>query len=223
MHKIEELPVYRLARREMVARQIVSRGIKNPALLSAMQEIPRHLFLKEDLWSEAYQDRPLPIACGQTISQPYMVAVMTEALKIEAGMKVLEVGTGSGYQTAILLAMGCKVFGLERYSALISQSRSNLRSIGFEEADLRLGNAYDGWPEDIQFDRIIVAAAAEKLPDALKAQLSSNGLCVIPEGRFTQELVLYGNYESELNREVLMPVRFVPLINQGPNEEMVVL
>lgn len=219
MDTIDELAVYRLARREMVTRQIMSRGIKNPALLSAMQEIPRHLFLRANLWSEAYQDRPLPIACGQTISQPYMVAAMTEALELEAGMKVLEVGTGSGYQTAILLAMGCKVFGLERYSELVDQSRVNLQSIGLDGADLRLGNAYEGWPDNEKFDRIIVAAATENLPNPLKKQLSPKGLCVVPEGKHIQHLVLYKNRE-QFERKVLMPVRFVPLVNQKPNLEI---
>ena len=216
MLNLDELPVYRLARKNMVERQIASRGIRNDTLLSAMGEIPRHQFVRSALWPDAYQDRPLPIACGQTISQPYMVAAMTNALALEAGMRVLEIGTGSGYQTAVLLAMGCEVCGLERYSELLNQSCENLKNLGFEKPDLRLGNAYDGWPEDSVFDRILVAAAAKDFPIKLVDNLRTNGYCVIPEGESSQELVLYKRTESGLEREALMPVRFVPLVNEDP-------
>ena len=172
MRNFDELPVYRLARKNMIDRQIVSRGIKNNSLLTAMGEIPRHQFVRSALWPDAYEDRPLPIACGQTISQPYMVAAMTESLKLEVGMRVLEIGTGSGYQTAVLLAMGCDVCGLERYSELLDQSRENLKNLGFEKPDLRLGNAYDGWPGELGFDRILVAAAAKDFPAKLISNLS---------------------------------------------------
>ena len=217
MQNFDELPVYRLARKNMIERQIASRGIKNDALLSVMGDIPRHQFVRSALWPDAYEDRPLPIACGQTISQPYMVAAMTQALGLEAGMRVLEVGTGSGYQTAVLLAMGCKVCGLERYSELLDQSRKNLASLGFEQPDLRLGNAYDGWPGESGFDRILVAAAAKDFPAKLVNNLNMNGYCVIPEGNDSQELVLYKKTESGLERESLMSVRFVPLVNEDPN------
>ena len=216
MLNFDELPVYRLARKNMIERQIASRGIKNDALLSVMGDIPRHQFVRSALWPDAYEDRPLPIACGQTISQPYMVAAMTQALGLEAGMRVLEVGTGSGYQTAVLLAMGCDVCGLERYSELLDQSRKNLASLGFEQPDLRLGNAYDGWPGEAGFDRILVAAAAKDFPAKLISNLNMHGYCVIPEGNDSQELVLYKKTEYGLERESLMSVRFVPLVNEDP-------
>ena len=216
MQNFDELPVYRLARKNMVERQLASRGIRNDNLLSVMSKVPRHQFVRSALWPDAYQDRPLPIACGQTISQPYMVAAMTQALELEAGMRVLEIGTGSGYQTAVLLAMGCEVCGLERHSELLDQSYKNLETLGFEKPDLRLGNAYDGWPEEYAFDRILVAASAANFPVKLVNSLKTNGYCVIPEGEISQELVLYKKTESGLQRKVLMPVRFVPLVNDKP-------
>lgn len=218
MRNFDELPVYRLARKNMIDRQIVSRGIKNNSLLTAMGEIPRHQFVRSALWPDAYEDRPLPIACGQTISQPYMVAAMTESLKLEVGMRVLEIGTGSGYQTAVLLAMGCDVCGLERYSELLDQSRENLKNLGFEKPDLRLGNAYDGWPDEAGFDRILVAAAASTFPTNLLQNLKFGGYCVIPEGDTSQELVLYKKTDSGLERQPLMSVRFVPLVNKCPSK-----
>ncbi len=218
MRNFDELPVYRLARKNMIDRQIVSRGIKNNSLLTAMGEIPRHQFVRSALWPDAYEDRPLPIACGQTISQPYMVAAMTESLKLEVGMRVLEIGTGSGYQTAVLLAMGCDVCGLERYSELLDQSRENLKNLGFEKPDLRLGNAYDGWPDQAGFDRILVAAAASTFPTNLLQSLKFGGYCVIPEGDTSQELVLYKKTDSGLERQPLMSVRFVPLVNKCPSK-----
>lgn len=216
MQNFDELPVYRLARKNMVERQLASRGIRNDNLLSVMSKVPRHQFVRSALWPDAYQDRPLPIACGQTISQPYMVAAMTQALELEAGMRVLEIGTGSGYQTAVLLALGCEVCGLERYSELLDQSCKNLQTLGFDKPDLRLGNAYDGWPEESAFDRILVAASAAAFPVKLVNSLKNDGYCVIPEGESSQELILYKKTESGLQRKVLMPVRFVPLVDEKP-------
>ena len=149
MLNFDELPVYRLARKNMVERQLASRGISNDILLNAMGEVPRHQFVRSALWPDAYQDRPLPIACGQTISQPYMVAAMTEALDLKPGMRVLEIGTGSGYQTAILLAMGCEVCGLERHSELLDQSCKNLEILGFENEYDAMHAVYDLTSADV--------------------------------------------------------------------------
>ncbi|MCL2529334.1 MAG: protein-L-isoaspartate(D-aspartate) O-methyltransferase [Coriobacteriia bacterium] len=202
------------ARSEMVARQLKARDITSPAVLNAMGEVPRHLFVPEDLWSHAYNDGPLPIGLGQTISQPYIVAYMTEHLRPFPGMKVLEIGTGSGYQTAVLAQLGCEVFSIESLSELAATAEEALASLGYGGVHLRHANGYDGWPEEAPFDAIIVTAAPEVIPQALLEQLKDGGKMIIPVGPIhsTQSLQLITKEAGKFATKDLLPVRFVPML-----------
>lgn len=183
-------------------------------VLQAMRRVPRHEFVPVDLIDKAYWNRPLPIGHGQTISQPYIVAIMTDLLDLEAGQRVLEIGTGSGYQAAVLAALGLRVWSIEIIEPLGSRAQERLQALGYDQVEVRLGDGYYGWPEQAPFDAIIVTAAASHIPPPLIRQLKTGGRMIIPVGsRFsTQELILITrvNQDEVVARQVL-PVRFVPL------------
>jgi protein-L-isoaspartate(D-aspartate) O-methyltransferase len=167
---------------EMVERQIAARGVRDPRVLDAMREVPRQLFVPEDLRSRAYEDRALPIADGQTISQPYIVAIMTELLAPEPQHRVLEIGTGSGYQTAILSRLSGRVFSVERHQGLADAAQRLLATLGMTNVDVHVGDGTEGLTSEAPFDRILVTAGAPSIPDALRGQLGEGGRLVIPVG-----------------------------------------
>jgi protein-L-isoaspartate(D-aspartate) O-methyltransferase len=190
------------------------RGINDPAVLRAMDQVPREHFVESSFIDSAYADQALPIACGQTISQPYVVAYMTEQLRVEPHHRVLEVGTGSGYQAAILSRLAGEVITLERYRTLAEAARIRLKTLGYDNVEVRLGDGLAGIPERAPFDRIIVTAAAETIPDNLVAELAEDGIMVLPLGPHSssQQLVKLTKRSAGLEKEDLIGVRFVPLL-----------
>lgn len=204
-----------VARRlRMVEDQIARRGVTDPAVLEAMRRVPRHLFVPSDMVESAYDDTPLPIGWGQTISQPYIVASMTEQIGLTSGSKVLEIGTGSGYQTAVLAEIARVVYSIELISGLADRAESILDNLYPETVKLRNGDGNDGWPEEAPFDAIMVTAAADEIPSKLLNQLNVNGRMIIPvrlEKSDSQELVLATRSRSGFSYESLYQVRFVPL------------
>ena len=200
-------------RREMVDRQIRRRGISDEAVLRAMNLVPRHAFVPDSQARAAYADCALPIGYGATISQPYVVALMTAALRTAPGLRVLEVGTGSGYQAAILAACGTTVFSIERVPQLLERAARSLAETGFGSVSLRLGDGSRGWPEEAPFDRILVTAAAPAVPTALREQIGDGGILVAPVGDDRSQTVRrYRKRGAEFEVEDLEGVRFVPLI-----------
>jgi len=197
-------------RERMVIDQLLDRGIKNPKLLEAMANLPRHRFVLPDQRGQAYMDMPLSIGHEQTISQPYMVALMVEALQLEPDMKVLEVGTGSGYQTAVLSFLGAKVFSIERIAALAEDAQLLLKRFKLKNIQIRIGDGTAGWPEEAPFDRIIVSAAAEQVPQQLKDQLSDGGRLVMPVG---QNLTVFERQGEDWKKIELCKCSFVPLVS----------
>ena len=205
-------------RRLSLVRAIEAQGVRDSATLAAMRVVPRHEFVAPAYRQLAYADQALPIAHGQTISQPYVVAVMTAALRPRPGMKVLEVGTGSGYQAAVLSQIGCRVHTIEIIEALAESARATLRRAGYASVRVRYGDGYLGWPEAAPFDAIIVTAAPESVPPALVAQLAPGGRLVAPVGGEdeVQELTLIEkDVRGALERTQLLPVRFVPMRKGG--------
>ena len=196
----------------MVREQLRARDIVDERVLEVMSRIPRHLFVPEEYRDNAYGDHPLPIGHGQTISQPYIVAFMTQALKVEPGHKVLEIGTGSGYQAAVLSALAREVHSIEIVSALADRARATLSSLGIENVHVRTGDGYLGLPEHAPFDRIMVTAAPPEVPSALVEQLKVGGLMAVPVGETFQELLILRKTERGLETLDRMPVRFVPMI-----------
>jgi protein-L-isoaspartate(D-aspartate) O-methyltransferase len=190
------------------------RGITAQAVLRAMDEVPREHFVAPDCFEAAYGDHALPIACGQTISQPYVVAYMTEQLAVEPHHRVLEVGTGSGYQAAVLSRLARDVVSIERYRTLAEAARNRLRTLGYNNVEVVVGDGFAGVPERAPYDRIMVTAAAEDVPDALIAQLATGGIMILPLGPHSgaQELVKLTKTDEGLERERLIGVRFVPLL-----------
>jgi len=207
-------PDFDALRAAMVRTQM--RDVVDPAVLAAMARVPRHLFVPPRLAARAYEDRPLEIGSGQTISQPYIVAYMIQAARVRPGDKVLEVGTGSGYQAAVLAEMGCRVYGVELLPELLEQAARNLERAGYGgKVRLRLGDGREGWPEEAPFDAILVAAAPREIPPALPAQLAPGGRLVIPVGEGpTQTLMLVERGEEGFRQRPLLPVRFVPLLGE---------
>ncbi len=198
----------------MVESQIEARGVKDQRVLEAMRRVPRHAFVPPDLAPYAYSDEPLPVGEGQTISQPYIVAYMTEVLSLKGKEKVLEVGTGSGYQTAILAELADRVFSIEIIGGLSLRARAVLEGLGYVNIQFRVGDGSLGWSEEAPFDRIMVTAAcAAGIPPALRDQLRDGGRMVIPVGSVSQELVLITRRGEEFAEARLIPVRFVPLIS----------
>jgi protein-L-isoaspartate(D-aspartate) O-methyltransferase len=195
----------------MVEEQLRARGIRDPRVLDAMTRVPRHLFVPESEREAAYEDHPLPIGHGQTISQPYIVAFMTEALRVEATHRVLEIGTGSGYQAAVLAELAGQVFTIEIVDQLAARGRKTLADAGYTNVTVRSGNGYLGWPEQAPFDRIMVTAAPDEVPQALVDQLKVGGLMAIPVGTGSQELRILRRTPSGLETLDTLPVRFVPM------------
>ncbi|HEV2363440.1 MAG TPA: protein-L-isoaspartate(D-aspartate) O-methyltransferase [Caulobacteraceae bacterium] len=191
-----------------------SQGVSDPAVLTAMEKTPRDLFTPELFKERAWEDAPLPIACGQTISQPYIVGLMTQALTLEPRARVLEIGTGSGYQTAVLARLARLVYTVERYRTLLAEAESRFRELGLTNVVTRFGDGRLGWPEQAPFDRILVTAAAPIEPKTLLAQLKPSGVLVAPVGRGpVQKLCRYaGDGRGDFPREILCEVRFVPLL-----------
>ncbi len=204
---------FKIARERMVQHQIAGRGIYDSRVLEAMRKVPRHFFIDEALWDQAYSDFPLPIGHGQTISQPYIVALMTQELGLTGREKVLEIGTGCGYQAAILAELARSVFSVERISALLARARKTLDTLGYTNVFLKLDDGTWGWREEAPFDAIIVTAGAPSVPQPLIDQLADPGVMVIPVGDdFSQSLVKITKAGGELHREVMGGVRFVKLV-----------
>jgi protein-L-isoaspartate(D-aspartate) O-methyltransferase len=209
MAKMSEL------RERMVARQVSARGVRDPLVLEAMQTVPREAFVPRRLRSRAYADAPLPIGAGQTISQPYIVAFMVEALQLKGGEKVLEIGAGSGYASAVLAEIAREVYAIERIAKLADRAAATLADDGYANVHVKHGDGTHGWPDAAPFDAILVSAGAPSVPPALKEQLKIGGRLVIPVGptRFVQELIrITRRNETSFVSENLADVCFVPLI-----------
>jgi protein-L-isoaspartate(D-aspartate) O-methyltransferase len=201
-------------RHRMVEKQIEARDVSDPATLAALRKVPRHRFVPADLQELAYDDRPLPIGRGQTISQPYIVACMTEQIAPTRTMRVLEIGTGSGYQAAVLAEICAEVFTIEIVPALGREAAARLAELGYRNIRTRIGDGWAGWPEAAPFDAIIVTAAAESIPPPLLAQLKDGGRMIIPIGPQgdAQDLVLVTKHAGRVETRPLIPVRFVPFV-----------
>ncbi|MFA5110635.1 MAG: protein-L-isoaspartate(D-aspartate) O-methyltransferase [Desulfobaccales bacterium] len=216
-HQVEAGPPaesFQDARQTMVARQLQRRDITDPRVLIAMGRVPRHRFVPEALASQAYGDHPLPIGEGQTISQPYIVALMTQWAEVAPGNQVLEVGTGSGYQAAVLAELTDRVCTVELLPEMARQAAARLKELGYSRVQVKSGDGYQGWPEAAPFDAIVVTAAAPRVPPALTAQLKEGGRLVIPIGTpyGDQTLVRFRKVKGHLVEEASLPVRFVPLV-----------
>lgn len=210
---------YAVDREQMVARQVESRGIHEPRILAALRRVPRHLFVDPAARHLSYSDRAFGIACDQTISQPYMVALMTAALDVQVKQRVLEVGTGSGYQAAVLAELGAEVFTIERHSLLASQAQVRLGALGYSRVHVLHGDGCLGWPAAAPFDRIVITAACAEVPAALWGQLSLDGLLVAPVGPSdVQALVRYRHQDQRWQPTELIDCRFVPLLAGLPRE-----
>jgi protein-L-isoaspartate(D-aspartate) O-methyltransferase len=197
----------------MVETQIVSRGVRDPDVIRVMKQIPRHLFVPERMRDQAYGDHPLPIGSGQTISQPYIVAIMSEYLELTGTEKVLEIGTGSGYQAAVLSRLADTCYSIEVVKELAEQAGERLAELGYRNVVVKWGDGYKGWPEHAPFDRIIITAAPETIPEQLVAQLAVDGRMVLPVGTNFQELILITRNRKGIQRRNIIPVRFVPMIH----------
>ncbi len=205
----------RQARQHMVEEQIVARDVRDARVLAAMRKIPRHLFVPSQMLPYAYADEPLPIGYGQTISQPYIVAFMSEALELKPQERVLEIGTGSGYQAAVLAELACEVYSIEIVEPLGKEAAERLKRLGYTNVKLRIGDGYRGWPEAAPFDAIMVTAAPDRVPPALVAQLRDGGRLVLPVGRFFQNLIRIRRTRKGTQQETLLPVRFVPMVGEA--------
>lgn len=204
---------YVSAREQMVSNQIAARGISHQATLQAMRKVPRHIFVPPSSVSEAYSDRPLPIGYNQTISQPFIVAYMTELARPAKGKKALEIGTGSGYQAAVLAEIVDTVYTIEIVPGLAKESAARLKTLGYGNIVVRYGDGYKGWPEHAPFDIILVTAAADHIPQPLKDQLAEGGRLVMPVGdpATVQQLIVLTKRKGMITEQRLEPVRFVPL------------
>ena len=207
---------YDQLRHDMVESQLAGRDISQKAVLEAMRKVPRHLFVPGEYRQWAYSDQPLPIGEGQTISQPYIVAYMTQELRIKPGDRVLEIGTGSGYQAAVLAELGRDIYTIEIVESLGREARSRLKALGYDRVHVRVGDGYNGWPEEAPFDAIMVTAGAEELPQPLLDQLAENGRMIIPVGPHggVRQLTLITRKNGKFRSEKLMPVRFVPFVRK---------
>ena len=197
-------------RNRMVDAQIAARGVKDPVVLGAMRSVPRHLFVPESEQALAYGDGPVAIGFGQTISQPFIVALMTELARPLPGSRILEIGTGCGYQSAILAACSARVFSIEIEAELSARAAETLAGLGMTSVRLRVGDGAAGWPEEAPFDAIVVTAAPRTIPEALPDQLAVDGRLVIPVGGAAQDLLVVTRRDGGFHRESVLPVRFVP-------------
>jgi len=209
----------RSVRERMVREQIENRGVRDVRVLEAMRKVPRHWFVPEGDRDAAHEDRPLPVGYQQTISQPYIVAYMTEMLQIGGADRVLEIGTGTGYQTAVLAELAKEVFTVEIVEPLSLAARGLLRKLGFGNIYFRVGNGWDGWPDAAPFDKVIVTAAAREVPQALIEQLKDGGRMMIPVGSEVQELIEGVKCHGILKKDRKIPVRFVPLVSSREEKE----
>lgn len=197
----------------MVRNQIEARGVKDPRVLQVLRDTPRHEFVPQEMIPHAYEDRPLPIGYGQTISQPYIVAFMTDILKVEPHHKVLEIGTGSGYQAAVLAPLVKHVYTIEIVPELARSAEAILRRLGYKNITVRHGDGYQGWREEAPFDRIILTAAPPRIPQSLIDQLKAGGRLLAPEGERVQELVVVDKLaDGSVRRRASIPVMFVPMV-----------
>lgn len=209
---------FAIAQEAMVEDQIVARGIRNPDVLDAMRKVPRHAFCVAEQKPYAYEDRPLPIGHGQTISQPYIVALMSELLQVQRHHSVLEIGTGSGYQAAVLSHLVSHLITIERISPLARRAMEIYSSLGYDSIDVEVADGYDGYAPGAPYDRILVTAAPEKIPPALTEQLAEGGRLVIPAGTYPQRMIVVNKRAGRLITEKHISVVFVPLrrgIDQG--------
>lgn len=210
---------YAFAREQMVFQQIVSRGVSDKLVLTAMRKVQRHKFVPENMIPYAYEDRPLPIGEDQTISQPYIVALMTELLGLKGGEKVLEIGTGSGYQAAILAEIAGEVYTIEIIESLAKSAEQRLQEMGYKNITVKYGDGYQGWKEHAPFDGIIVTAAPDHIPQPLVEQLKVGGRMVIPVGDLFQELKLLTKTADGMKEKNVIPVRFVPMTGEAQEKK----
>ena len=211
-HRMEQSSEkYEMLRNDMVENQIISRGVKDPLVIKAMKTVPRHLFIPKNEATYAYLDEPRPIGEGQTISQPYIVAFMTEQLHLKPHYRVLEIGTGSGYQAAILGQIVDTVYTIEIIPELAQKAKEVITNLNYNNIIVIEGDGYNGWPDKSPFDAIIVTAAPSKIPPPLLEQLKNGGRMVLPVGEYVQELVVVDKNESGISMENVLPVRFVPM------------
>jgi protein-L-isoaspartate(D-aspartate) O-methyltransferase len=206
-------------RRLMVETQIRGRDVRDERVLRAMERVPRHLFVPEAVRAQAYEDYPLPIGADQTISQPYIVALMTSLLELDGGERVLEIGTGSGYQAAVLAEVAGRVYSMEILDSLGRRARETLGELGYANVEVRVGDGFAGWPEHAPYDGILVTAAPPKVPQALLDQLKVGGKLVIPVGRFFQDLLVYTRTEKGFEKRNVIPVRFVPMTGEAEKSD----
>src|SRR5215510_12545901 len=207
-------------RQRMVQQQLKGRDIKDERVLAAMAKVPREEFVPADERGEAYEDGPLPIGHGQTISQPYIVAFMTEQLRLKPSDRVLEIGTGSGYQAAILATLVAEVYSIEIVGPLAKDAQATLQHLGYNNVHVKIGDGYKGWPDAAPFDAIIVTCAPDKVPQPLIDQLKDGGRMVIPVGeRFAQQLYLLEKKNGQLKESATLPVRFVPMLREGQKQK----
>jgi protein-L-isoaspartate(D-aspartate) O-methyltransferase len=206
---------FKVMQEKMVHSQIKARGIKDSRVLSAMLKVERHLFVPKDLQSSAYADQPLPIGEGQTISQPYIVALMTELLELKGDEKVLEVGTGSGYQAAILAELAKEVYTIEIIEPLATSARNRLFGLGYQNVKVKAGDGYLGWPQAGPFDAVMVTAAPDHIPKPLLDQLKEGGRLVLPVGTYSQELKKVVKRSGKIETTDVVPVVFVPMTGEG--------
>jgi len=210
---------YRTMRLKMVESQIINRGVRDKRVLRAIREVPRHRFVPDEYKQQAYEDYPLPIGYSQTISQPYIVAYMTEILQLDGSEKVLEIGTGSGYQAAILAQCAKEVYTIEIVEPLCVQARQTLLDLGYTNCQVKCGDGYQGWPEHAPFEAIMVTAAPDHVPPVLIEQLAPGGRMIIPVGKFIQYLRLITKDEQgKVNDKKLIAVRFVPMTGDAEKE-----
>jgi len=212
-------PDYSSLRKVMVDSQIAARGVTDTLVLRAMRTVPRHLFVPPAYRAYAYSDQPLPIGEEQTISQPYIVALMTELLELKGGERVLEIGTGSGYQAAVLAEIAGEVYSIEIIDALASSAAARLDSLGFKNVRVFHGDGYRGWPDRAPFDGIVVTAAPDHVPDPLKEQLKAGARLVIPVGSLSQELMVITRTADGYDSRSVIPVRFVPMTGEAEDRE----
>ena len=199
----------------MVERQLSARDITDPRVLEVMRRVPRHRFVPEDIRPRAYDDRPLPIGYEQTISQPYVVAFMTQALRLDPDARVLEIGTGSGYQTAVLAELAGRVYSIEIVPPLAERAAATLAELGYDNVRIRQGDGYAGWPEAAPFDAIMVTAAPDHVPQPLVDQLAVGGRMIIPVGEYRQTLTVLTRTEDGVTEDAVLPVLFVPMTGEA--------
>jgi protein-L-isoaspartate(D-aspartate) O-methyltransferase len=206
--------MYEQQRKRMVDHQIAERGVTSSRVLEAMRKVPRHLFVPEGARSSAYADKPLPIGHGQTISQPYIVALMSSLCNLRGTERVLEIGTGCGYQTAVLRELSSEVYTIEIYKELSGKAQQVLYSLGYEDIHFIVGNGYTGHPDAAPYDAILLTASPEQIPHTLLDQLADGGVLVGPEGRFSQDLMKIEKEFGKLNKERICAVAFVPMVDK---------